>query len=210
MQDLIDKENPDLIFFVEFSQHHYEALKTLLKAHYPYTNSTIWSNKFVGNVVFSKIKIENWADDFPQDAWRYGYFSIKHDTTPLYFYLPHMSSPSSKKNFDMRNKQILTFLNDFNIHRNLHRTRGDKVVLVGDFNTTPWSPWYWRFADVFEGEFVNITRSFPILFTWKLLNFPVLWAHIDHIFVNKEVSISDLHQVNVPGSDHKGFSFEVK
>lgn len=121
-----------------------------------------------------------------------------------------MSSPSSKKNFDMRNKQILTFLNDFNIHRNLHRTRGDKVVLVGDFNTTPWSPWYWRFADVFEGEFVNITRSFPILFTWKLLNFPVLWAHIDHIFVNKEVSISDLHQVNVPGSDHKGFSFEVK
>lgn len=210
IQALITKENPDLIFFVEFAQHHYDALKTLLKKEYPYTNSTIWSQKFVGNVVFSKVKIDNWADDFPQAAWRYGYFSIKDSSTPLYFYLVHMSSPSSEVNFGMRNRQILSFLNDFVLHSEIHRTRNDKVVLVGDFNTTPRSPWYRRFAEVFSGDFVNVTRSFPILFTWRLIGLPMFWAHIDHIFVNKDVRIRDLHLVTVPWSDHRWLSFIVK
>jgi len=103
----------------------------------------------------------------------------------------------------MRNKQIETFLSDFELQREVHRTKNDKVVLIGDFNTTPWSPRYWRFAEVFSGDFVNVTRSFPILFTRRLVPLPLFWAHIDHLFVNKEVRIKDLHVVTVPGSDHR-------
>lgn len=210
IQYSIEKENPDLIMFVEFADHHYLHLKDFLTENYPYSNSTHWSKTYIWNMVFSKIKIENWADDFPQWAWRYWYFSIDYQNKPMYFYLVHMSSPVSKKYFDMRNQQISYFFENFTLHQNIHRIKQDKVIALGDFNTSPWSTFYWNFAKGFEWEFINITRSFPLLFTWKSLGFPLLWTHIDHIFVNKFVTIKDLHIVDISGSDHKWFSFLIK
>ncbi len=210
IESLIEKEDPDLIFFVEFADHHYQQLKDILEEKYPYSNSTIRSQKYVGNMVFSKKQIDNRADDFPQWAWRYWYFSISYNDKPLYFYLVHTSSPSSPKYFSMRNQQITTFFEDFDMHKIQHREQHDKVIVVGDFNTTPWSQYYWNFAQWFSGEFINITRSFPLLFTRKLTSIPLFWAHIDHIFANKLVSIKDIHLVDIPGSDHKGFSFLIK
>lgn len=207
---LIEKENPDLILFVEFADQHYENIKDILDSKYPYSNSTIWSQKYVGNMVFSKYRINNRADDFPQWARRYGYFSIDYDQNPLYFYLVHMSSPSNVGYFHMRNNQISTFFKDFDLHKEVHRERNDKVIVIWDFNTSPWSYFYWNFAHWFSWEFINITRSFPILFTWTNLSLPIFWAHIDHVFVNKLVNIKNLHLVDLPGSDHRWFTFWIK
>jgi hypothetical protein len=52
--------------FVEFGESHYNNLKDFLQKRYPYINSTSWSKKFIGSMVFSKYPIENRADDFPQ------------------------------------------------------------------------------------------------------------------------------------------------
>jgi len=52
--------------FVEFGEYHYSNLKDFLQERYPYINSTTWSKKFIGSMVFSKYPIENRADDFPQ------------------------------------------------------------------------------------------------------------------------------------------------
>ncbi|AHB41249.1 hypothetical protein P148_SR1C00001G0454 [candidate division SR1 bacterium RAAC1_SR1_1] len=210
IEELIKQENPDLIFFVEFADHHYKHLKDVLETNYPYSNSTIRSQKYVGNMVFSKKEINNRADNFPQGAWRYGYFSVMYDNQPIYFYLVHASSPSNPKFFHMRNVQIETFFKDFDLHKEVHRERNDKVVVIGDFNTSPWSIFYWKFAEGFNREFVNITRSLPILFTRKSVGFPLFWSHIDHIFANKLVFIKELQVINIPGSDHKGFSFWIK
>jgi len=57
-----------------------------------------------------------------------------------------MSSPSSSHYFDIRNEQISRFFRDFNLHKEVHRSRNDKVVVLGDFNTTPWSVYYKEFA----------------------------------------------------------------
>jgi len=57
-----------------------------------------------------------------------------------------MSSPISKKYFDMRNNQIDYFFKDFFIHQESHRIKNDKVIALGDFNTSPWSVFYWNFA----------------------------------------------------------------
>lgn len=109
-----------------------------------------------------------------------------------------MSSPSNKKFFDMRNTQISTFFKDFDLHKQVHRERNDKVVVIGDFNTSPWSFFYRNFAQGFSGEFVNITRYFPILFTWRNLSLPLFWSHIDHIFANKEILLYNLKNIRVP------------
>jgi len=210
LMQFIEEKNPDLIMFVEFADHHYENLKNFLNDNYPYSNSMHWSKTYVWNMVFSKQKIENWADDFPQWAWRYWYFSVNYEDKPIYFYLVHMSSPISKKFFDMRNKQIDYFFEDFSIHQKFHRIKNDKVVAIGDFNTSPWSIFYRNFAKWFEWEYINITRSLPIVFTRKSFIAPFLWSHIDHIFINKFVKITDFSVVSIPDSDHRWFLFNIK
>lgn len=210
IKKLIDDTDPDLIFFVEFSDHHSGFFQENFADKYPYSNKTTWSKEFIWSVVFSKVPIKNWAEDFPQWAWRYAYFSVDYQGIPIYFYLVHMSSPSSAHYFDLRNQQISTFFKDFDLHKQIHRSRNDKVVVLGDFNTTPWSIYYKEFAQGFAGEFINVTRDYPFLFTWKLLSFPFIQAQIDHVFINNLIQISDFNLVNIPWSDHKGFSFLVK
>jgi endonuclease/exonuclease/phosphatase family metal-dependent hydrolase len=70
----------------------------------------------------------------------------------------------------MRNKQIQAFFTDFWFHKRKQRNDTDKVIVLGDFNTTPRSPYYQAFADGFSaGTFLNITRILPYVFTRKSL-----------------------------------------
>lgn len=118
IQTTIENANPDLILFVEFSENHYTHLKDFLQKNYPYINSTTRSKSFIGSMVFSKHKIENRADDFPQGRWRYAYFSLQPATGPeQYFYLVHTSSPDSYAHFEMRNAQLANFINDIKSHQ---------------------------------------------------------------------------------------------
>ena len=210
LKNMIDQEDPDLIFFVEFSDHHSHFFQQECANKYPYSNRTSWSKEFIWSVVFSKVPIKNRANDFPQWAWRYAYFSVDYEGTPIYFYLVHTSSPIRPEFFVMRNTQIQTFFHDFDLHQQIHRSRNDKVIVLWDFNTTPWSVYYKEFAQWFSGDFINVTRDFPLLFTWRFLAFPFLWAQIDHVFVNHQVQISDFAPIEIPWSDHRWFHFVVR
>jgi endonuclease/exonuclease/phosphatase (EEP) superfamily protein YafD len=145
---MIRENNPDLLMFVEFADHHYEHLKSFLQENYPYINSTTWSKQFIGSMVFSKYKIDNRADDFPQGMWRYGYFSVSFGAQQYYFYLVHTSSPDSHQHFVMRNEQLTTFADDFSLHEK-SRTN-DKVIVAGDFNITPRSSYYHTIQTLFS------------------------------------------------------------
>jgi len=208
LEQLIIKTNPDVLLFVEFADHHYEHLKTFLKARYPYINSTTWSKQFIGSMVFSKQKVENRADNFPQWMWRYGYFSLSLNDRPYYFYLIHTSSPDSYAHFLMRNNQIASFDKDFALHA-LQRRSWSSVVVVGDFNTTPWSASYTDIDRVFSGTLVNMSKYLPFLRTWRLFEAPFVQAHIDHIWANSGL-VQWLSVLPVPGSDHLAYLFQVR
>jgi endonuclease/exonuclease/phosphatase (EEP) superfamily protein YafD len=203
----IETYRPDVLMFVEFSDHHYDQLKPFLQTNYPYTNSTTWSKRFVGSMVFSKYPITNLADDFPQGMWRYGYFSLAVNGVPYYMYLVHTSSPDSYAHFVMRNEQLSSFTHDFTLHE-AQRTH-DNLVLVGDFNITPWSAYYPAFADVFSGQMSNITEQVSVLFTRRLFYLPLVWSHIDHLWASTGL-VQDFRTVYLPGSDHRGFVFTLK
>lgn len=205
----IQDTNPDLILFVEFSENHYTHLKDFLQTRYPYINSTTRSKKFIGSMVFSKYKIENWANNFPQGRWRYAYFSIQKEWPQQYFYLIHTSSPDSYAHFDMRNKQLTSFINDFQSHQKWYRAVNDKVFIVWDFNITPRSPYYKEFENWLGTWLINITRQFPIVFTRTFAQLPIFRAHIDHIRSNDADSVQEIKTVKIPGSDHKWFTFTI-
>lgn len=77
----------------------------------------------------------------------------------------------------------------------------------------------------------NLTRSFPLLFTWSLsemlavhqdfdflpdwlqksfAKLPFLRSHIDHLFVSPSVKVHALRRIHFEGSDHWGFLFEAE
>jgi len=207
MEMLIASLDPDMLMFVEFAPHHYDILQDFLKTHYPYTNNISWSKTFVGSMVFSKYPISNKATQFPQWTWRYGYYSINHQWHPIYFYLVHTSSPDSYQHFVLRNTQLHTLTNDMLLH---HPNRtSDHVVVAWDFNTTPWSSYYRILDTAFSGTLVNVSSRIPFLFTWKLMWLPLFQAHIDHVWVSNSLHVPFLRSVRIPGSDHKGFLFEL-
>lgn len=211
IQATIENSNPDLILFVEFSENHYIHLKDFLQKNYPYINSTTWSKSFIGSMVFSKYKIENRADDFPQGRRRYAYFSLQPKDWPeQYFYLVHTSSPDSYVHFDMRNTQLKSFANDLQSHQKWYRAETDKVFIVGDFNVSPRSYYYRNFEEGLGSWFINATRKLPIVFTRELARIPLFRAHIDHVWTNDINIIQDIKTVKIPGSDHKWIVFTIK
>lgn len=79
--------------------------------------------------------------------------------------------------------------------------------MVGDFNITPRSVYYDRFVE--QLDLSNATRVFPLLFTRRIYRLPLFWAHIDQLLVHN-IFVENLHSINVPGSDHRGYSFVVR
>lgn len=204
--ELIADRSPDIVMMVEYADHHDAALAPILHKKYPYSNRYSRSIKHIGTIVYSKYPIENLIDDYPQGWWRYGYFSVRYHGVLYYMYMVHTSSPITYVNFLMRNKQLDQIAHEYDLHRQ-ERWNDARVLMVGDFNITPWSLYYDRFVE--HLDLYNATRVFPILFTRRIYRFPVFWAHIDQLLI-RDIFIEKLHSITIPGSDHRGYSFVVR
>jgi endonuclease/exonuclease/phosphatase (EEP) superfamily protein YafD len=205
---MIQEYDPDVVMFVEFADHHGEALKPFLSELYPYINRTSWSRTFVWSMVFSKYPVDDLADDFVQGAWRYGYFRIDAPAQSYYVYLVHTSSPISPRNYRMRNIQLASVAEHI-VTYDETRDGNLPVLLLGDFNVSPRSRHYDRFVWSIVW-FENVTRRFPVLFSRWLEWVPLFWSHIDHVFTTAASDLVWLEQVVVPGSDHRGYYFVLQ
>lgn len=107
----------------------------------------------------------------------------------------------------MRNEQLTTFVENFKVHES--NRKHDTIVAVGDFNITPWSPYYAILDDAFSGQLTNTTTRIPFLFTRKFKQLPLFQAHIDHLWTTPSLIVQTLDVVTIPGSDHKSFLFTL-
>jgi endonuclease/exonuclease/phosphatase (EEP) superfamily protein YafD len=199
----INEHNPDMIFMVEFTDEHDDFLWEKLKKDYPYSARTAWSEKYFGGVVFGKKPIKNLTHKVNQWAWRYSYFNTNYDEQTYDIYLIHTSSPITYSNFLMRNRQFDTIVKDYIIHKQ-SRNNNDKVIMLWDFNVSPWSKFYKDFKNNLSW-LTNITDRFSTLFTWHVSFLPFLQSHIDHIFVSDNLKVGNVEKINTPWSDHRGF-----
>ncbi len=204
--DWINNYDADIVLMVEFTDEHYQNMKDDLNNKYPYSARTSWSKKYFGNVVFSKYPINNLSKDIDQWTWRYTYFSTEYNQKNYYFYLLHVSSPITYRFFEMRNNQFDILYQDFLKH-NTKRTQEDKVMIIWDFNVSPWSIYYKDLEEKFLW-FKNMTRNFTISFTWRVKILPLITSHIDHIFINHDANVSDVVRLKTPNSDHRWFFVE--
>jgi endonuclease/exonuclease/phosphatase (EEP) superfamily protein YafD len=111
----------------------------------------------------------------------------------------HPSSPRSAAEFARRNREIdaLTELAVFQ--------RGPRV-LIGDLNTTSWSPYFQDFLEA--TGLVDSRLGFGVEPTWPALPLP-LRIPIDHCLVSRDVAVTGRRVGPAVGSDHRGVAIDL-
>lgn len=104
----------------------------------------------------------------------------------------HPNIPTGRSGFKQRNKQ-LSELGDFVVKLK------KPVGMVGDFNTTMWSPHYKKFAR--KAALQNARAGFGTIPTWPTF-FTLLYIPIDHCLVSPEIEVVKIRRGREVGSDH--------
>lgn len=201
--DWVWKYDADVILMVEFTEDFDDAISDKLREEYPYTAHMSFADKYYGNVIFSKYPVKNLSDEIEVEnsKWRYSYFLVNNWVENYYFYLVHTAAPVSLKHFEMRNHQLAQLVDDFSEHK-LNRNKDDRVMIIWDFNLSPWSYFYEILQNSLSGM-NDLTKRFTILNTWSYKKSQIIASHIDHVFVDNDSKIDNLQVVNTNGSDHR-------
>lgn len=80
------------------------------------------------------------------------------------------------------------------------------TVIIGDFNCTPWSPY---FKDMLsQSELSDARLGFGFLSTWKA-NSILFWLPIDHALVSPSIRVLNFETFPTEVSDHKAIEVQV-
>ena len=205
LQQKIELENPDIVVLVEFSDNHEDEMKEFFKENYPYMNRNSRSTMLAGDVVFSKIPLENITETHLVEAWarNYSYMKILCEDCwdGVDLYVIHTSAPVSYKNFEMRNAQIDKLLSDFL----KHHTDWTPTMIIWDFNLSPRSHYYKQFT-----KHLNMLNALSLQspnYTRSLHEQWIFRSHIDQLFISPEIKVSQINIENLTWSDHRSFTF---
>lgn len=104
----------------------------------------------------------------------------------------HTPPPGGKQNFDHRTEifnQTADYLNSL----------PEPKILIGDLNTTMWSPYYKRFVEKIGLR--NVREGFGILPSWPTF-LPPMGIPIDQCLISPEIHVASVRTGNRVGSDH--------
>ena len=142
---------------------------------------------FVG--LFSHLPFERILTDRP-DSYIRGSFEFKEKVFTLFGV--HLSSPIGKVRADARNKQLNSLVEE--IQKN-----NQPMVVIGDFNTTPWSLYFQDFIQ--KTRLRDTRKGLGIYPTW-LAQFPPLSIPIDHSLTSDGIEVGSFSSGTSFGSDH--------
>jgi len=196
---IIQKLDPDVIAFAEGEYSLNTKIQYLEKYNY-FTESLNEPNFPVK--IYSKYELVNINNDFDFDGVL---ATIFFNEKQVNIFAVHPIAPISQDELNYRNKSLI------NICNTLKRFGSYQTILVGDFNTTPWSNNYEIVSNCLKG-FQNLAKGKGINFTWSgsiIKNTIPLNVHIDHAFITKDLSLTEFKILEKYGSDHNMLFFEV-
>lgn len=211
----IKNNNPDIVLFVEFDEEHRSTLKPLLNKDYPY----IIKGSENTSLIASKHPLTPLPLNSEPTPRNYENFLLKTPNQNYRIYLIHTTSPTSENHFHKRNYQLEFLAHNF-LEDDKWAPSDEKVVMIWDFNVSPRSLYYEKFAQEINGKLINATQNFPILFTRDLsklldisgqLKLPrFLFSHIDQVFISPNTKLEKIETIQLQGSDHSGFLLHIE
>lgn len=113
--------------------------------------------------------------------------------SPVTLVLTHVRAPTSSGNAELRNAQFA------GLARLLAADPNEAQVLLGDLNTTPWSPYYRQLVSATGMRNAALGRGYQP--TWPA-GFSLLKIPIDHCLVSEALRVIDFDTGADFGSDH--------
>ena len=189
-QNLVETTTPDILVLVEINGEWNETLRKW-GSHYPFQKYLLHAQYGLGvlsRIPFKKADIHILGPDRLPSAIIH--FQLENQKFVLVGAHPH--SPMSPIELEWRNQ----YLNEL---AHIISTQDHPIVLLGDLNTTPWSPY---FEDFITSTGLRDTRpGLGVGGTWPTKIWP-LWIPIDHCLVSSGVSIQNWLVGPDFGSDH--------
>lgn len=196
----INEADPDVIAILEYDSVWVEQLRQL-DQEYPHQileprwhgyGVAIFSRYPLGNSQIYQLTAEK--TDVPLLI-----ANLDAGQTKIQLAAVHVFSPTSWPRLELRNRQLQEIAN-------LLGTNRTPTVVIGDFNSTPWS--------VFLSDFLKETglrdsrQGFGFHASWNT-KFPLVRVPIDHAFVSPDISVHDRYVAKSAGSDHFPIVIEV-
>jgi endonuclease/exonuclease/phosphatase (EEP) superfamily protein YafD len=191
VRSLIRSEQPDILVLVETNQKWLDELGKF-QSVYPYSHSKPRDDNY-GVSLFSREPLQEAEIRYFGDAGVPTVVAhLQSDEYSLTVIGTHPPPPKGALNSAFRNQQ-LDALADF------AREQSGEVILCGDLNMSPWSPYFWRLLQ--KSGLQNSARGFGLQPTWPT-DRPLLRVPIDHCLVSSGITISDRRIGPFVGSDH--------
>ncbi|BAY62695.1 endonuclease/exonuclease/phosphatase [Calothrix brevissima NIES-22] len=197
--NVVQDNRPDVALFLEITPNIFNALKAELTNTLPYN----FRSPGGGLAIFSRLPIQDIkADNFNGQGGHNLIATLTVNQQPIKLIGTHPLVPVKRNTFNRRNLQLAA-LSDY------IRDINQPLIIMGDFNLTPWSPYYRRFIKTTNLH--NTRLGFGILPSWPrpathvhLPNWmiPLLNIPIDHCFVSKQFRVTKIHTGSNANSDH--------
>ncbi|AUT00350.1 endonuclease/exonuclease/phosphatase [Nostoc sp. CENA543] len=204
--DLVTDSQADIALLLEIDQQAFSIIQPQLKPSFPYT----FRSPGGGLALFSKFPIQDArADNFNKKAKHNLVANLAIDNQSITFIGTHPLVPVKPANFHSRNLQLAAIAEYI---QNINQP----LILAGDFNLTPWSPYYRRFVN--KTKLHNTRLGFGILPSWPRpanhVNFPhwlipIINIPIDHCFVSKHLQVARTYTGGNANSDHAALITEL-
>jgi endonuclease/exonuclease/phosphatase (EEP) superfamily protein YafD len=187
---LVKAEQPDIAVFVEVNTSWAKELSVLSEI-FPYYSQQQESEKF-GSAIYSKLPLENASVKAFSNQRKSLLVDVKSQGKIISLILVHPTVPIKQQSFIARNKQLAA------IGEYAAQVK-NPLIVVGDFNTTMWSPFYKNMVKT--AKLRNARSGFGILPTWPTF-LPLAYIPIDHFLVSKEIGVLKIRTGRNVGSDH--------
>ena len=189
----IAEENPDVIGLQEVTGKWLEELSPM-RSDYPFTVLRPEEGAY-GLALFSRLPIRELGSSPYLEEGIQTAISVDLEVGQknITLVLAHLKAPTTPRNAKLRNLQI------DRLAAMIRSDRNDEQILVGDFNTTPWSPYYLPLET--EANLANAARGRGYRATWPVgLGF--LKIPIDHCMVSPGLRVRQMRTGVDIGSDH--------
>lgn len=195
-------ENPDSDFDVvvvnESSPEILSALQEQLGGHFPHQYPPHYLQWFNDISILSKWPFTIEALPMRRGADTHNISKItlsKDGLPPVILYAYHTQTPVGPNDSALRNFELETFA------ATVRADNESRVLMVGDWNVTPWSPHFKQMLTLTRLNYQNYgllpQGTFPALARFSLLQMP-----IDHILYDDHFELLSMHKGPALTSDH--------
>ena len=193
LKKLVEAEQPDLLVAQEITAEWLGEMESLRET-YPHVQAVLRPHAG-GIALFSRFPflecevLPLGIDSRPGIRAR-----LKLDDTSISLFTFHPHAPLRRGHFQHRNAQLAAAADQI-------KTLAAPFIVIGDLNTTMWSPYFDQLLQA--REMINVRQGFGILPTWPLwLLLPFLMLPIDHCFVSPDLAVLQTRIGQRIGSDH--------